>query len=181
MRRIEDDNRPIRRARRSFRKDSSGATAVEFALIALPFIAMMGAIIETGILYFADSALDNATSEASRLIRTGQAQQSGFDAAAFRQKVCDGVTPLFTCSGIKVDVRTTTDFSSADVGTPVKADGSFDDSKFQYDAGHGTDIVVVRVYYEWPAMLNLLAKDSSLNGNHLLAAVTAFRNEPFSW
>jgi Flp pilus assembly protein TadG len=168
-------------ARLPFSRDSGGATVVEFGFIAIPFIALMVAIVEIGLMYFADNALDSATAEASRLIRTGQAQTQGFDAVAFQSKVCDGVKPLFDCTGLKVDVRTTQDFGSANIGTPLKPDGTIDDSQLQYDDGQGGDIVVVRVYYQWPAVLNLIDKNSTANGKHLLAAVTAFRNEPFNW
>ncbi|MBN8998205.1 MAG: pilus assembly protein [Rhizobiales bacterium] len=167
--------------RRSFRRDAGGATAVEFGLIAIPFIAMMVAIIEIGITYFADNALDSATAEAARLIRTGQAQAQGFDSAAFRDKVCDGVKPVFDCNGLKIDVRTSPDFSTAAIAPPLKPDGTLDETQLGFNAGHGTDIVIVRVFYEWPAMLNFIDQNSTANGKHLLAAVTAFRNEPFNW
>lgn len=166
---------------RRFRRDTRGATAVEFGLLALPFIALMAGIIELGITYFADNALDTATSEAARLIRTGQAQQKGFDAAAFRSHVCDGLKPVFDCNNLKVDVRTSPDFSSITTAPPIKADGTIDDSKLKYDAGHGTDIVIVRVFYAWPAVLNFIDSKSAANGKHILAAVATFRNEPFNW
>lgn len=165
----------------AFRRDRRGATAVEFALIALPFFAVMLAILETGLIYLADNALDTATNDAARLVRTGQAQAQKFDATAFRDQICAGVTPLLACSGVKIDVRTSADFSGAGSSPPLKADGTVDVSKLKYDAGHGKDIVVVRAYYEWPAVLNLLSKNSTANGTYLLASITAFRNEPFTW
>lgn len=169
------------RDRRSFWRNERGATAVEFALIALPFFSVIWAIVETGLLYFADSALDNATTNAARLIRTGQAQAQGFDAAAFRAQVCAGVTPMLDCDGLKLDVRTSADFAGADLGSPLGADGMLDDSQFIYEDGQGLDIVVVRVFYSWPVNLNLLAANGTSDGTYLLAAVTAFRNEPFTW
>lgn len=181
MRTATIENAAGTKGRQSFRRDIGGATAVEFGLIALPFIALIVGIIELGITYFADNALDTATTEASRLIRTGQAQQQGFNAGAFSSRVCDGLKPVFDCNNLKVDVRTSPDFSSLSTAPPIKADGTIDDSKLKYDAGHGTDIVVVRVYYAWPAVLNFLDTNSTANGKHILAAVTTFRNEPFSW
>ena len=58
---------------RRFRRDPSGASAVEFALIAFPLILLLLAALEVGIVYFANFALENATSQGARLIRTGQA------------------------------------------------------------------------------------------------------------
>lgn len=170
--------------RRSFWRNKKGATAVEFALVAVPFFGLIAAIVEIGLLIFADSALDTATSNAARLIRTGQAQSKGFDKTAFRDAVCTGITPMFSCAKVKLDVRTSSDFTTMNLANPTrKADGTIDDSGFTYNAGHGTDIVVVRVYYDWPITLNWLATlgAESNGGSRLLSAVTAFRNEPFTW
>ena len=69
-----------------FRRDEDGATAVEFGLIALPFIALMMATIEIALVFFAGQALETAVDTASRLIRTGQAQQDGFNADDFKKE-----------------------------------------------------------------------------------------------
>jgi Flp pilus assembly protein TadG len=45
--------RRTRRFLKRFRRDQDGAAAVEFALVALPFIGMTVAIIELGIFFFA--------------------------------------------------------------------------------------------------------------------------------
>ena len=43
--------------------------------------------------------------------------------------------------------------------------------------------MVVRAYYEWPVIVDLLGNNLAdmPNGTHLLVATAAFRNEPFSW
>jgi len=174
---------PRWRMRRRFWRNNRGAAAVEFALIALPFFGLVAGLLETGIMMFADSALDTATNKAARMIRTGQAQQQGFDKAAFKNQVCAGAPVFFDCAKVKVDVRTSASFAGMALPTPVKPDGSLDDTGFTYTAGHGGDIVVVRVYYDWPILLNKLATmGEGQNGKtKLLSAVAAFRNEPFNW
>ncbi|MBZ9938510.1 pilus assembly protein [Mesorhizobium sp. BR1-1-16] len=171
------------RLRRRFWGNTRGTAAVEFALIALPFFGLVAGMLETGIMMFADSALDTATNSAARLIRTGQAQQKNFSISTFRDSVCSEANGLFDCAKIKVDVRTAASFGAMALATPVKADGSLDDSNFAYSPGHGSDIVVVRVYYDWPIVLNRLATlGTGSNGKtKLLNAVVAFRNEPFNW
>ena len=45
---------------RRFIRQQDGATAVEFAMVAAPFLAMMFAIIETALVFFAGQALETA-------------------------------------------------------------------------------------------------------------------------
>ena len=63
----------LRRTRLRMRKNSrSGMAAVEFAMVAPAFFLFLFGIIETGVIFFAQSALTNATNDAARLVRTGQ-------------------------------------------------------------------------------------------------------------
>lgn len=166
-----------------FGRDQRGATAVEFGLVAIPFIALMFAILETALVFFAGQTLETATINAARLIRTGQAQQQGLSAAAFKDKVCSQVMALFDCTAqLKVEVSTFPSFATVDLSKPVDAGGNLKTS-FNYAPGKGGDIVVVRAFYEWPVFVKLLGLDLSNmgNGSHLLSATAAFRNEPFPW
>ena len=61
-------------AARRFIRQQDGATTVEFAMVAAPFLAMMFAIIETAIVFFAGQTLETAGADSARLIMTGQAQ-----------------------------------------------------------------------------------------------------------
>jgi Flp pilus assembly protein TadG len=171
------------RATGRFRRDQQGATAVEFALIALPFFALLFAILETALIFLVGQALETATEDSARLIRTGQAQQQGFDEDAFRASICDQVVLLYQCpSKLILDVRTEDDFAGVDLSTPVAA-GQLADDDFGYDDGNGESIVVVRAFYEWPTVTQFLGGGFTklANGNHLLTAAAAFRNEPFPW
>lgn len=166
-----------------FRQDKSGATAVEFGLVALPFIGLLFAILETALVFFAGQTLETAVADASRLIRTGQAQQQGFDANDFKDKICERVMALFGCdSDLVFDVRTYQTFDSIDLTKPVDENGNLQ-TNFTYQPGKGGEIVVVRAFYEWPTFSTLLGLDLSnmADGKHLLAATAAFRNEPFPW
>jgi hypothetical protein len=60
-------------------------------------------------------------------------------------------------------------------------DGNLDPEDFDYDDGGAGDIVVVRAYYQWPLNTDLLGLGLANlgNGGRLIAAATAFRNEPF--
>jgi Flp pilus assembly protein TadG len=154
-----------------------GSTAVEFGLLALPFFALMFAIIETALVFFAGQTLETATADASRLIMTGQAQTQNFDQAKFKESVCSRIYGLFDCAnGIKIDVRTAANFSSADLKKPLDANGNLVDN-FTFSPGNAGDIVVVRVMYQWPIYVALLS--DMAGGKRLLMATAAFRNEPY--
>ncbi len=159
---------------RRFRDDAAGATAIEFAIVALPFFTLMFAIIETAIVFFAGQALETATADAARLIMTGQAQQQNFSQDQFRQQVCDRMRGLIDCEALKVDVRTYAAFA----GSAPRPD---EDEQPQYAPGIGGDIVVVRASYEWPLVTSLvgLSLADRPDGKRLIAATAAFRNEPF--
>ncbi|KAB2876982.1 MAG: pilus assembly protein [Bauldia sp.] len=166
-----------------FGRDDRGATAVEFGLIALPFFALLFAIIETALVFFAGQALETAVANSARLIRTGQAQQLNFSASDFRNDVCGQVMALFDCANkLVIDVQTFNSFASINLAPPLDADGNLDTTS-KYVPGSGGQIVVVRAYYEWPVIVQMLGLDltNMANGTHLMSAAAAFRNEPFPW
>ncbi|MCW5696047.1 MAG: pilus assembly protein [Bauldia sp.] len=166
---------------RRFRRDKSGATVVGFALIALPFFALLFAVLETGLTFFATQTIEDAVARGARLIRTGQAQEANISDTDFKRVICEEMSLIFDCEAkLRVDVRTYTNFTSIDLGNPIDEDGNLIDD-FDYDPGEGGELVVVRAFYEWPVFTNLLGLGLATlgNGKHLIAATTAFRNEPF--
>lgn len=178
----------IRRAlwrRRGFGRDERGATAVEFGLLALPFFSILGAIIETSIMFLSSQVLDSAVQDASRLIRTGQVRGSIVTPEAFRQEICGRLFGLFRdCDGLFVDVQPVNTFASVDISPPVDptciapCEWSRGD---EYLPGQGSSIMVVQVYYKWPVILNFgLGLADLPDSKRLFAAVTVFRNEPFT-
>jgi Flp pilus assembly protein TadG len=176
-------SRGLRRLVVRFGRKNEGAAAVEFAIVVVPFFALLFAIIELAFVFWAGQVLETAVHDTSRLIMTGQAQKQGFSQAKFKEELCNRVLGLFSCSsGMMIDVRTSGTFSSANLGKPTfKADGTIDDSGFQYQQGGPGDIVVVRVMYEWPLILRTFGLDlaDTPGGRRLLMSAVAFRNEPY--
>src|SRR3569833_1128787 len=124
---------------RRFARQQSGATTFEFALVAAPFMALLFAILETAIIFFAGQVLETAMADSARLIMTGQAQTNGFDQTAFKNAVCSRIYGLFDCqNSLMIDVRKYTSFSSADLSQPVQ-NGQINKS-FQIDTGGPGDI-----------------------------------------
>jgi Flp pilus assembly protein TadG len=179
-------NRARRRAAESVAgrliRREDGSAAVEFGLVAAPFLALLFAIMETAIVFFAGQTLETAVADSARLIMTGQAQTQKFDVSAFKDAVCARIYGLLDCqNGVYVDVRKFSSFSSVTMPSPVDAQGNFQ-SNFSYQPGGPGDIVVVRLFYQYPVYVSLLGFNLSniSGGKRLLAATAAFRNEPYS-
>ena len=171
---------PARTARR-FIRHRKGTAAIEFAFIAVPFLALMFAIMETALVFFAGQTLETAVADAGRLIMTGQAQNGGFSQDDFKKAVCGDVTSaLLDCNNIYVSVTNYSSFSAVN-NTPPVNNGQFDTTKMNYSPGGPNCIVPVQVYYQWPIYVSLLSDNlSTLSGNYrLLAATAVFRNEPY--
>jgi Flp pilus assembly protein TadG len=167
-------------ARRLIRQQDGGA-AIEFAIVAAPFMALVFAIIQTAVVFFAGQTLERAAADSARLIMTGQAQIAGYDQTKFKQAVCGKIYGLFDCNGgLYVDVKNYTSFSSISTAKPIDGNGHMINN-FGYAPGGPGDIVVVRLLYQWPVYLSLLEFDLSdmSGGKRLLVSTVAFRNEPY--
>ncbi|MBN8938199.1 MAG: pilus assembly protein [Rhizobiales bacterium] len=168
---------------RRFRRDDKGATAIEFAFVVGPFLFLIFATIEVAMVFFASQLLETATADTARLILTGQAQTANFDKTAFKNAVCDKVKVLMSCANINIDVQTAASFSAANTSSPARTStGAVNYSSMSYNQGAGGDIVVVKVFYEWPVLMPTfgLSVGDLPNGKRLIMSTAAFRNEPFS-
>lgn len=163
-------------------KNNDGSVLIEFAILAVPFFAIIGAILETAFLLLASQVLDAAVDTASRKIRTGQAQTANYDMASFRSAVCDDLYGLFDCTQLRIFVSPVTSFSAATLGNSVvdMSDGSWDDAE-AYNDGSGSSIILAQVYYKWPTFLKIMTFDMATlpDNTHLIGAARLFENEPF--
>ena len=167
---------------RRFARGEDGAAAVEFAMVAAPFLALMFAIMETALVFFASQTLETAVADSARLIMTGQAQSQSFSQAQFKDAVCAKIKGLFDCAGgLQIDVKTYTSFGSVDNSAPLDANGNLK-TNFGYQPGGPGDIVVVRLMYQWPVYASLLGFNlGDMAGTKcLIIATAAFRNEPYN-
>ena len=167
---------------RLFARAQDGATAVEFAMVATPFLALLFAILETALVFFAGQTLEAAASNSARLIMTGQAQTASYSKDDFKTAVCNYLSgAMFDCtSGVYIDVKSYSNFAAINTAPPV-TNGQLDTSNMAYTPGGPGDIVVVRLYYQWPITVSLLGDNlATLSGNkRLLIATSVFRNEPY--
>jgi len=175
MERIDARRSTIRR----FLRQGEGATAVEFALVAPAFIALLYAIFQTALVFFAQQVLQTATLQAARQIMTGQAQSANMTQTQFQAAVCANAAGLFNCSGIYAAVQTFTTFPNVTMYNPITA-GKFTGSGMPYSPGAPGDVEVVQVFYQWPVWPGPLGFSLGNAGANtdVIVATAAFRNEP---
>jgi Flp pilus assembly protein TadG len=165
------------------RTNQSGAAAVEFAIIAPVFFFLMFVIAETALVFIAEQVMDNAVFETARLIRTGQAQNSGMTAQQFKDDVCSRMSVFVKCSSsdFYLDVKSYATFGDMVLTQPTNPDDTFKDPG-TFNFGQANDIVVVRAYYQWPTnkIFGSLSLKNLSNGKRLIGSFAAFRNEPYT-
>ena len=177
---------PVRNTLRRFRRNRRASAAVEFALVAPVFFALLFAIIETGIVFFAGQVLETAVQDSARTVLTLQAQTknyktpSEFKTGEVCPRIGTGIGALFDCAnGVFVDVQNYPSFANVNIIDPIDANGNFIPN-MKYCPGNSGDVVVVRLYYQWPLFVTGLGYNiANLTGSkRLLTATAAFRNEP---
>jgi Flp pilus assembly protein TadG len=182
----------FRNALRRFRRNRRGSVAVEFSLVALPFFALLFAIIESAIVFFASQVLETGIQDAGRQIYTHQLQDRGLSPAAakaaFQKDLCDRVSVLFSCSDnapLDVDVQFYPAGTTITISDPITA-GAYNAGglAFNLPPASTSATVVVRGFYQWPLIVTGLGYNianinrGSTNSKRLLAATTAFHVEP---
>ena len=172
---------------------------MQFAMIAPAFFLLLMGTIEAGVIFFAQSSLQNAVNDTARLIRTGQSACYSLDsnnlcqtmtADQFRAKVCGEVSTLLSnCakdssgnSNLQFDVKIyPAGFTGVTNTSPLDAQNNLP-KLTAFGTGAACDVVLVRAFYVWPVftpILNFFL--ANMNGsNHLLSTAAAFRNEPFN-
>lgn len=173
---------------KKYKANKDGATAIEFAILALPFLALLTAIVEIAIVFFLSSTLTHAMNESARDIRTGEFQSTCGAEAEFKAMVCGNMSTLGSCNRLRIDVV------SSPTGrfqpnmlppAPVVPDPLDPNAPQilpdQYVPTGARAVVVVRAQYYFPlAFPGQWTRLSNQPGNtRLITASTAFRNEPF--
>jgi Flp pilus assembly protein TadG len=164
---------------RRLARNSDGAALLEFALVGPAFLALLVAILQTGVVFLFQQTLQTATTQTARLIMTGQAQTQKMSAATFLKNVCSAAGSIFTCANLSANIQTFSTFSGMQMNNPVN-NGTFT-APGNYNLGGPGDIVLVQVFYQLPvvsAPLGYTMANTS-NGNALITATAVFRNEPY--
>jgi len=172
------------------RRETKGAAAIEFAIIAPVFLALLWSIFETGLMFFASQTLMHALQVTARDIRTGQAQTDQMTQSEYRTAVCEQVDFVLSCDADKLylDVRAFSSFGGVGFPPPLDAQKKFDTVNMNHfeigESGNitgGSSIILVRGFYVWQLFTPVFGQHfSNMPGNkRLLSASVAFKNEPF--
>jgi hypothetical protein len=184
--------------RRPFLADHNGTTAIEFAMISVPFIGLIGAIFETGTAYFRTAQLQMATETASRAVLThstaaGLTYQNFIDQSVCTWKSTGTVKPgtlgtMFDCSKLLVEISSPGSWS---VGAGTFAAGAAGSVITMPQPGQ---VAIIRIVYPMSMVMGILG-GSAVGGvgfskikvgqtaytdsqTFMLMGVAAFRVEP---
>ena len=185
---------------RRFARDERGTTAIEFAIVAIPFLMFIFCLIGCCLYFFVVSSIEKGTDEASRLIRTGQAKAANMTVLDFKNKICDGAGRQWVqCDKLEVWTQPFTDWS--DIGSGGDANVSNNgihrcvgenntilnnDTNYSKliatQAGDPNDVVIVTVCYPWDfaSQIPFFHFDTMQNGSMMMQSSTAFRSEPYA-
>jgi Flp pilus assembly protein TadG len=174
-----------------FRRAEGGATAVEFALLALPLFTLIFALLELGVIFLISMTLDNAVLIASREIRTGVLQTAGApNLTTFKATICNNMAWIkSTClTNLSLYSKVYPSFANAatpaNQPNPVKTVGTtvtFDDSALPFEQGGPDDIVIVKAYFRWTIVMPTMNKSlvTLSNNQRVITATAVFQNEPY--
>lgn len=176
-----------------FARDTKGATAIEFAMLAIPFCLLIFAILESCISFAAQQVMANVTDDVAREIRTtgkiklANGTTTPITPASLKTRVCRDMKFVAgaNCeSNIVLDLREFDTFAEAAAIKLKFKDGDIDTTDFDIDPGGSMTKNMLRVFYRWPVMTDLLRLQmSNLNGvdgyRTLHFATQTWKNEPF--
>ena len=170
-----------------FLRDRRGATAIEFAILSVPFALLVFAILESCIAFAGQEVMANITDDVARKLRTGQLKATDVAGTSLRDMICTKLEIIVSqdCPNqLLVDLRQYTTFADAATAgykiknNDVQLTNGTAEVPFVVTAGAAESRNMLRVFYKWPIMTDLLAQ--SMGGNKTLhfASVT-WQNEPF--
>ena len=167
--------------RRSFRlvrfvRDKTGAAALEFAMVAAPFLAILVCIIEVGVDFLLFSQVDYATHKAAQEIRSGSVQMDELTAEKFKTDILCPRLNILPCSPVKLNVNV------------MRSGGTWNfwqnhqihHWNAKWCPGGAGDIIVVQVAYPVPLASMIWAGSSgTASGTRYYLSTASYRNDPF--
>ena len=170
-----------------FKNSERGSAAVEFAMVAPPFMLLLGVIMETGLMMFTEYSIQSAVQDSARLVRTGQAQGGALSQAQFKTAICNTAGVLIDCSGsVYVYVRSDPDFATLKSNLPAfTAVGPSLSVGVTpptcYNPGQPSQPAAVIATYDWKFNMWGMSFLGNISGNtaRRLVGFAIFENEPF--
>lgn len=170
-------------------RNEDGAAAIEFALVAMPFLLFVLGLLGMGLYFLASTSLEYGVEAASRKLRTGEAETGAMTVGAFRELVCQKAGSYIDCGKVSTIVQHATTWSGISPqactdasGNRVGSTGSSGELINKY-AGSSSEVVLVTVCYEWDLAQHFsflkLGSGGDGSGPAIIQAATAFKSEPY--
>jgi len=177
------------RLRSRFLGDRRGSTAMEFAMLALPFALLVFAILESCISFAGQEVMANVTDDIARQLRTGQLRPADVAGSKLQNMICAKLEIIVAknCPGLLVDLREYPTFADAATASFKIVNGDIvltqgtNSTSFGVSPGLAESRNMLRVFYKWPVMTDFMAKSMAnlKDGNTLHFASVTWQNEPF--
>jgi Flp pilus assembly protein TadG len=185
--------RLIRRRRLSLAtllRDEKGSAALEFAIVAMPFLLFVLGLLGIGLYLLANHSLQYGVEAAARKIRTGEAEKGRMTVGQFRQLVCREAGAFIDCGKLSVIVQHGGNWSGVSPQACVdrnnkqtQSTGSANDQLTSY-SGSASEVVLVTLCYSWELAKYFdflkFGSGSGGAGPTILQAATAFKSEPYN-
>ena len=165
--------------------DARGSAAVEFAMLGLPFLAMLGVMLQAGLHILTQQSLDDAVDKAARALFTGEFQTEADGtppADRMRALICRSIQ-FVSCADLKLNVTSSTAFASASQSQPYDANTKNWNSAFgkTFVCPTGDAVVSITAAVPAPLYFSLLMPSGQAmpGGRQLLVSTAIFRSEPY--
>jgi Flp pilus assembly protein TadG len=178
---------------RRWRRDERGMAAVEFAIIAVPFLLLLVGLVSVSLYFFTSFTMESAVLNAARAIRTGQLQQgqgaySGLTTLAdkrdaFKNIMCSKAPTFLDCTNRAVVlVQSSGTFGGITEPNCASNGTMVNQSTAAFDPGSASAVVLVTVCYAWKfgGQLPIFKVSNLSDGSMLMQASAAFRTEPYN-
>jgi Flp pilus assembly protein TadG len=169
-------------------RNEDGAAAVEFALVALPFLFFVLGLLGMGLYFLTSTSLEHGVEAAARQLRTGESEKGSMTVGSFRELVCKEAGSYIDCGKVSTIVQHATSWtgiapqSCTDAsGNMTASTGSTGELINKY-SGSSSEVVLVTVCYKWTLAEKfpfLKLGSSGGSGPAIIQAATAFKSEPY--
>ncbi len=128
-------------------------------------------------LFFTTTMVDRAMFDAARLLRTGQAQNTGDALGEFQSSVCTTLVSLYDCGDLNIDVRNFSTFGTISYTIEEDEDGN---PVYEFDAGSAEDVILARVIYTFTFATPFIGAFFGDTGDGVSFTTAAiFQSEPY--
>ena len=181
----EPKSRSRFRTIKRFNGDERGVAAIEFAILAMPFLLVLFAILESSISFASQQLISDTVDRIARDVRVGNIRKGGpgSSPAEISDRICTELEFFVAagCPDMEIDLKVYATYDDLPVTLPRKPNYDVNTAGFDIEVGEGMEIQMLRVFYRWKYMTKFIADKAATlpDGKTLLYAAAAWKNEPF--